>query len=241
MTKSPSLFEPLARRHSLTDEIAKLLRERVLSGDLAVGERLPSEQRLAESFQVSRTVIREAISRLKTDGLIETKQGLGAFVAQAARPTRLDAGQIDKKMRVPFVFELRTAIEPVIAGLAARRRSAGQLASIEAALTALGLSVETGEGGPEADAAFHWAIAEAAGNPLLMSLVQFAQSSLMDSLRLAHSNMRHVKGGPAKTQDEHEAIFAAINARDEAAARRAAQSHLVNAAARLSIEIDRPG
>jgi len=63
----------------------------------------------------------------------------------------------------------------------------------------------------------------------------------MDSLRLAHRNMRHVKGGPAKTQAEHEAIFAAISARDEAAARRAAQSHLVNAAARLSIEIDRPG
>jgi DNA-binding FadR family transcriptional regulator len=230
-------FGPVAKRQTLTDEIATVLRERVLSGDLMVGDRLPSEQQLADSFQVSRTVIREAIARLKVDGLIDTKQGLGAFVAAGSRAPRFDAGRLDATMRVPYVFELRWTMEPMIAAFAARRRTEEQLAAIAAQLDALEQSVVTGRGGAEADAAFHEAIAAAAGNPLFSSLMEFVQSTLRESLRISHITMGKVDGGPAKVHREHIAIFDAIRDRDEAAARQAALDHLSRAAGRLSITL----
>jgi DNA-binding FadR family transcriptional regulator len=236
-TRSSRPFEPVARRGTLTDEIATVLRDRVLSGDLAAGDRLPSEQQLADSFQVSRPVIREAIARLKVDGLIDTKQGLGAFVAAGNRKPRFDAGRLDAKKRVPYVFELRWSIEPMIAGFAARRRTAAQLAAIARRLDELKQSVRTGKGGSEADAAFHEAIAEAAGNPLFSSLMEFVHATLRESLRISHITIRKVAGGPAKVHREHIAIFDAIRDQDEAAARQAAVDHLTRAAARLSISL----
>ncbi|HVY99133.1 MAG TPA: FadR/GntR family transcriptional regulator [Dongiaceae bacterium] len=237
MGTSSKPFEPVARRRTLTDEIATVLRDRVLSGDLMAGDRLPSEQQLAESFEVSRPVIREAIARLKVDGLIDTKQGLGAFVAAGGRAPRFDAGGLDAKLRVPYVFELRWSIEPMIAAFAARRRTDRQLEVIAQKLETLRQSVRTGKGGSEADAAFHEAIAEAAGNPLFSSLMEFVQSTLRESLRISHTTIRKVAGGPAKVHREHIAIFNAIRDQDEAAARQAALDHLTRAAGRLSISL----
>jgi DNA-binding FadR family transcriptional regulator len=237
MASGGKTFEPVARRQSLTDEIATVLRDRVLSGDFTAGDRLPSEQQLADSFQVSRPVIREAIARLKVEGLIDTRQGLGAFVAANNRALRFDAGNIDAKMRVPYVFELRWSIEPAIAAFAARRRTETELARIAEKLDLLKASVRSGRGGPEADAAFHEAIAVAAGNPLFSSLMEFVQATLRESLRISHATIRRFAGGPAKVHREHVALFEAIRAQDEAAARQAAIDHLSRAAARLSISL----
>jgi DNA-binding FadR family transcriptional regulator len=237
MTGSIKPFAPVARRQTLTDEIATVLRDRVLSGDFTAGDKLPSEQQLADSFQVSRPVIREAIARLKVEGLIDTKQGLGAFVAAGDRAPRFDAGTLDAKLRVPYVFELRWSIEPTIAAFAARRRTDAQLRLIAEKLDTLKLSVRTGRGGSEADAAFHEAIADAAGNPLFRSLMEFVHATLRESLRISHITIRKVAGGPAKVHREHIAIFEAIRDRDEGKARQAAIDHLSRAAARLSISL----
>jgi GntR family transcriptional repressor for pyruvate dehydrogenase complex len=230
-------FEPVPRRRTLTDEIATILRDRVLSGDFGAGDRLPSEQQLADSFQVSRPVIREAIARLKVEGLVDTKQGLGAFVAATEGTPRFDAGRLDVKKRVPYDFELRWSIEPTIAAFAARRRTEAQLASIADKLDTLKASVRSGKGGSEADAAFHEAIAAAAGNPLFSSLMEFIQATLRESLRISHITIRKFAGGPAKVHREHIALFEAIRDKDEAAARQAAIDHLTRAAARLSISL----
>jgi len=237
MSGSAKSFQPVTRHRTLVDEIAAVLKDRVLSGDLSAGERLPSEQQLAESFQVSRPVIREAIARLKVDGLIDTKQGLGAFVASGPPTPRFHAGQLDAKMRVPYVFELRWSIEPMIAAFAARRRTEDQLATIADRLEMLKQSVKTGKGGSEADVAFHEAIADAAGNPLFSSLMEFVHSTLRESLRISHITIRKVAGGPANVHREHIKIFNAIRDGDEAAARQAAIDHLSRAAGRLSITL----
>jgi DNA-binding FadR family transcriptional regulator len=230
-------FAPVARRQTLTDEIATVLRDRVLSGDFSSGDRLPSEQQLADSFQVSRPVIREAIARLKVEGLIDTKQGLGAFVAAGDRAPRFATSKLDAKLRVPYVFELRWSVEPMIVAFAARRRTEAQLALIAAKLDALKVSVGTGKGGSEADAEFHEAIADAAGNPLFSSLMEFVHATLRESLRISHITIRKVAGGPAKVHREHIAIFEAIRDQDETKARQAAIDHLSRAAARLSITL----
>jgi len=237
MRSSGKIFEPVARRQTLTDEIAMVLRDRVLSGDFTAGDRLPSEQQLAESFQVSRPVIREAIARLKVERLVDTKQGLGAFVAAGSAIPRFDAGKLDAKMRVPYVFELRWSIEPMIAAFAARRRTDAQLALIAEKLDILKASVRSGRGGSEADAAFHEAIAAAAGNPLFISLMEFVHATLRESLRISHMTIRKLAGGPAKVHREHIALFDAIRDKDETAARQAAIDHLSRAAARLSISL----
>jgi len=229
-------FQPVGRRQTLTDEIADVLRERVSSGDLTPGDRLPSEQQLAESFEVSRTVIREAMSRLKFEGLIDTRQGLGAFVAEGVPSARLDAEDIASNRRIPSVFELRVALEPASAALAAQRRSAADLKRLERHLRGLAEAVETGSGGPEADTAFHCAIAEAAGNAFFVSLISFTQSTLREGMRLSHSNTARVEGGPARVQREHEAVYLAIKEKDPAAAAMAVRAHLHNAAGRLSLD-----
>ena len=118
-------FEPADRRQTLTDQIASILRDRVMSGDLVPGARLPGEQQLAEAFEVSRTVVREAIARLRVDGLITSRQGLGTFVADNLAAPRLDADSLQGNKRVAFVFELRSIMEPDIVGLAARRVDLG--------------------------------------------------------------------------------------------------------------------
>ena len=230
-------FEPVDRRQTLTDQIAAVLRERVLSGDLVAGGRLPSEQQLAEAFEVSRTVVREAIARLRVDGLITTKQGVGAFVSHGKGMPRLDAGQIDASKRTAFVFEVRWVMEPGIVGLAARRRTIEQVHAIEATVVAFEKSVQTGHGSVDADVSFHKAIAEAAGNPLFDSLVAFTQEMLREALQASHRSMMNVKGSLARVQREHNAIYRAIRDRDEAAARRAAVNHLTHAASRMSFTL----
>lgn len=231
-----SNFSPVRRRLTLTDEIAGVLRERVSSGVLSPGDRLPSEQQLAISFEVSRTVVREAMSRLKVEGLIDTRQGLGAFVAESLPHARLDTEEIATKQRIPAVFELRAALEPTSAALAAQRRSAAELKQLERHLKALAKAVETGKGGPEADTAFHCMIAKSSGNALFVSLTNFIQSTLKTGMQLSHTNTARVEGGPARVQKEHEAIFQAIRDQDPAAAAEAVTNHLHNAAGRLSID-----
>ena len=228
-------FQPIAKRKTLGEEIHEVLRDRVVSGDLSAGDQLPSEKQLADSFQVSRTVIREAISRLRVDGLIQTRQGIGAFVSRPAASGALDARQLDPTTRVSFVFELRWIMEPEATALAARRRTKVQLELVDQRLAELDAALRAGVGGPEADASFHEGIAAAGGNPLFVSLLEFVHQILRQSLTVSHRTVSGVEGGPEKLLREHALIVEAIRARDEAAARAAAREHLLRASGRLSI------
>ncbi len=228
-------FEPADRHNTLTDQVASIVRERILSGDLAPGARLPGEQQLAEAFEVSRTVIREAIARLRVDGLVMSKQGLGTFVGENLAVPRLDAESLQANKRVGFVFELRSIMEPDIVSLAARRRTDEQMQRIEEAMAGFETSVKTSRGSVDADLALHHAIAIAAGNPLFVSLMEFTQTDLRDTLVASHRSLMTLEGSLMRVHKEHEAIFRAIRDRNETAARRAAATHLTYAANRMSI------
>ena len=116
------------------DEVARLLGERIRAGEFSVGARLPSEQIMASQFGVSRPVIREAIARLKNEGLVRTRQGSGAFVCEWKMDSlQFDPGIGGRLESVLLIYELRKGIEAEAAALASARRTRAELANIEEA------------------------------------------------------------------------------------------------------------
>jgi GntR family transcriptional repressor for pyruvate dehydrogenase complex len=227
----------LARPTALSEQLVRLLEARIGAGRLRPGARLPTERELCAEFSVSRAVVREAIARLKGDGYVETRQGAGAFVP--ARPGRLSfrlaapgtAGGDDLR----HVMELRLAVEVAAAELAAARRTAADLAALRAALAAMAEAIARTADGSEADDRFHAAIAAATGNPYLRRLVELLRHRFGTTRRPTWSPGGHRTGQPRVAQREHERLFAAVQAGDPRAARRAATTHLVSSAARLGL------
>jgi GntR family transcriptional regulator, transcriptional repressor for pyruvate dehydrogenase complex len=240
-SRSAPTFPLLARRALLPDEIARCLSEKIGSGALAPGDRLPTEAALAESFGVSRNVVREAIARLRYDGLIKTRQGSGTFVAAERRggSFRIEPDRLIEGDDLRHIFELRLHVEMGAAALAARRRTRAQMARIRKALSALGRAVETDGDGVFADTEFHHAVAEGANNPYYRDFMIFLAERMRQAIAVARSNTARLRVSP-RVQKEHEAIAAAIEAVNVEAATEAARTHIVNAAARLGLSLS-PG
>src|SRR5881409_4201348 len=124
-------IRPLVTEHKLSRRLFEQLAGEIRSGRLAPGARLPTEQALTRAARVSRTVVREAVAALRAEGLVITRQGVGAFVPEnARRPLRIDFDQLSPLRAVLDVMELRTGIEIEAAGLAADRGSASQIRRI---------------------------------------------------------------------------------------------------------------
>lgn len=218
----------------LSADIGAALEQRIRSGAYAPGARLPTEMALAAEFGVSRAVVREAVARLKADGLVASRQGSGMSVA--ARP---DSGSFKLAPGAPagealsHIFELRALVETGAAELAARRRTPADLAAMYAALQAMGEAVRQGDDGAEDDDVFHQAIAAATHNPEIRRFVSFLSAQFSESRRPTWDAAGHATGRAAAAQAEHERLYAAIAAGDAAAARQAAAGHLYQAAARV--------
>ena len=158
---------PSRNGRSLVKTVGEELRRGIESGQLATGGKLPSQQLLAARFNVSRTVVREAIASLEADGLLEARQGAGVFVTQKPAAPALPFGTIDtaRLSSILEILELRSGLEIEAAALAAQRRSPAQEEAIFRALHAMGALVATGERSTAADFAFHRAVAVATNNP----------------------------------------------------------------------------
>ena len=128
----------LPRAIPLPDQVVSALRQRITGGELGAGEQLPTEKELGELYGVSRAVVREAVGRLKHDGLVTSRQGLGAFVAEpgAASAFRLEI-HLDDAEEMRNLIEFLVAVEVAVAENAAERRSAQQLVAIRRALEAM--------------------------------------------------------------------------------------------------------
>ncbi len=224
-----------ARRASLADEVARELRRRVLSGEFAPGERLPTGNELAADFGVSMSVVREAMARLKHDGLIHSIQGAGAFVTERpqARTFRLDEIS-GKRTGLQRVFELRRAVEGEAARLAAMRRSDEHLAQLQEALADMESAVLEGKDGAQADTRFHFVVAEATGNPLFTEMYAFLSSHIQMAIETARIHSA-LQGTWREAHTEHQQIYAALVAGDPEAARDAIVSHISAAAQRLGV------
>jgi len=228
----------LDRAPSLADVLAQRLEQDIAQGHYAPGEKLPSEQQLATTYGVSRPIVREAIGRLKHDGLVTSRQGSGAFVAESgvASVFRLDVADFKDRHEIESLIELLMAIESSATELAAQRRTEQDLIAIGNQLEAMQSAIERGVSGVDEDVAFHQAIVSATKNPFFMDLSTFLDRRVRHFIRTARANTAKLQTGHMMAeQDEHRDIFNAIRDKDAQGARQAAENHLKRAAQRLAI------
>jgi GntR family transcriptional regulator, transcriptional repressor for pyruvate dehydrogenase complex len=226
--------KPLLRRvapaRNLTEEVVDQLSSEILGGRLAPAARLPTEQELMASFGVSRTVVREAIAALRSEGLVVTRQGSGAYVAADASrvPFRITVDGASAIGDVLQIMELRLAIELEAAAIAAERASAQQVAAIRRALAGIDQAIARGEGAVKEDFDFHRSIAEATGNPHFAQFLDFLGRHVIprQRIRLSQGTPEQQRLYLERLQKEHRRVADAIKARDPMAARRAMRSHL---------------
>ena len=210
----------------LYEQIVQQVEESILKGQLKPGDQLPAERDLAQSFGVSRTAVREAVKTLREKGLVEAYTGRGTFVTSGT--SHAIRQSLDLMIRVSqqegslHLAELRQVLEPEIAALAALRIEEQLLTTMREAVAAMDRNVNDPDAYIEADLDFHLALAEAVGNPLILSLLD----SIVGLLREQRSRIFEVDGGPERGQFHHKRILEAIERHDQAAARAAMRAHL---------------
>ena len=210
----------------LYEQIVQQVEESILKGQLKPGDQLPAERDLAQSFGVSRTAVREAVKTLREKGLVEAYSGRGTFVTNCT--SNAIRQSLDLMFRVSqqegsiHLAELRQVLEPEIAALAASRIEEQLLTTMREAVFAMDRSLHDPDAYIEADLDFHLAMAEAVGNPLILSLLD----SIVGLLREQRSRIFSVDGGPERGQFHHKRILQAIERRDPDAARDAMRAHL---------------
>lgn len=220
---------------TLADRVTDMLARQIRSGAYPVNARLPTEKIMTEEYGVSRTVVREAIARLKSEGLVETRQGSGTVVLPRGASDAFRLGKPDEDLArgVLRILELRRGIEAEMAALAAERRTVQQMALINRALINIDNAVSAGGDGVEEDLAFHLAIARATGNPHYPELLGMLTRALRDAIRVTRGNEARQAALAEDVRAEHEAIRWAIEHRDVPAARAAAFRHMQSTAQRI--------
>ena len=225
------------RPAGLPDRIADLLMEQITSGALAEGQILPTETELAKSFGVSRNVMREAIARLRFEGILDSRQGRGAMVLPLSERLTFRIGSgLGSSDSLADLFELRGLLEIEIAGLAAQRRGPDDLSELEAALTCLSESDFFDEAKLEADARFHRALAAATGNDYLKGISTYISFRLKGTTRDTAA-IYTSDDLVAQTIREHRLIFERVSAGEAEGARAAMRAHIRHAAERLGVRL----
>lgn len=228
-------FSPVTSGARLSDQVADQLATEIRRGGLAPGDKLPTEAQLVAQFGVSRTVVREAVSRLKSLGLVDSRQGSGVFVQASASfaPLNFGARQAASQEAVIQMVEVRRALEAEVAALAAQRRSASHMRRIRAAVKALDAAVQKGGNGVSEDVQFHRAIADASGNPFLIQTLEYLGQFLHGATQVTRANEARRLDFAEQVRGEHAAIVQALEAGDAEAARQAAAGHMGNAIRRI--------
>lgn len=226
----PSGFQPLSAPRSLTQQLFTRLAADITSGKLAAGSRLPTEQEMIAATGVSRTVVREAVAHLRAEGLVITRQGVGAFVAEnVRRPFRIDFDESSSLREVLNVMELRTGMEIEAAGLAADRASPAGLKKITDCYDAIDAAIERGEMAVDQDFAFHCAIADATGNPQFRRFLEYLGRFIIPRQTIWGRSAPVLSRTHLDLfQKEHRQILQAIRARAVTKARAAMREHLMN-------------
>jgi DNA-binding FadR family transcriptional regulator len=228
LTRMPLVLGPSLNR---TQELTQKLAAEIRSGRLLPGSQLPTEQEMSASTGVSRTVVREAVSALRAEGLVMTRQGLGAFVATDVqrRPFRIDPDELKSHGDVTQILELRMSLEIEASGLAAERRTVADLGQIKAALHAIDADIEAGANAVDSDFKFHLAIFRSAQNRYFSEFLEFLGHFIIPRLLVnAVESDTQRRQYLRRIQAEHIAIYEAIEQQNGAAARKAARRHLSN-------------
>ena len=206
------LFKPV-RKTRVYEEIVLKIKDMLENGRLKSGDQLPGERELSEVFQVSRSSVREALRTLETQGFLESRQGEGTYIA--SKPVEslvnpLASVIFTEKDSQMELFEMRRMIEPQIAYLAAERATQEEIAMMEQALVLQEEAIARGETGTDVDKSFHYIMAKATRNKVLLRLTD----SMRDLLAESRDRYLQVEGRPVKSISRHRQVLDAIKARD---------------------------
>src|SRR5438552_12611990 len=218
--------DKVVRTSRLYEQIVQQIEESILKGTLKTGDQLPAERDLAQRFGVSRTAVREAVKALREKGLVEAYSGRGTFItdgtSQAVRQSLDLMVKIGQPEGSTHLAEVRAIHEPEIAALAAARAQESDMATMREAVAVMDRAGRDPDPYIEADLDFHLALAEAAANPLILSLID----SIVGLLREQRMRIFKVEGGPERGQFHHKRILEAMEQRDPEKARDAMRAHL---------------
>jgi len=219
---------------SLPDKVYARIVEAILRGDFSPSGKLPTEGELAGRFGVSRPTVREALARLRSDGVIESRRGSGSMVVRRPGTPMAAPTPIKSLADIERYYEYRCCVEGGAAASAAEFHDANDLASIRTEFDALGAAMEGGQSGIEEDVRFHLAIARASHNPFFVATIETSVAPIRQFMELARSvsdkkSMERVR----TVQAEHLAIVDAIARRSPAAASEATRVHVLNAKRRI--------
>jgi GntR family transcriptional repressor for pyruvate dehydrogenase complex len=218
------LIEPV-KRSRIYEHIVEQIRALIREGRWAPGDQIPPERELAERFRVSRTSVREALRALEMQGVIDSRQGGGTFVRTAdteALVPPLAAAILRGRRELAEVLEVRELIEPGIARSAASRATDEHVTELESLLERQRQCIAEGRSFVEEDTAFHYTLARAADNHILLRL----HNLILDLLRESRQSYLHVPDRPQTSLRGHEAILNAVKRRDPEAAYSASLEHI---------------
>lgn len=230
----------IRREPSLAQQIVDFITEAIRKGGFAPGEILPSEGELAKQMDVSRTVVREALARMKHEGLLESRKGGRTRVANdlSGSVFRLYANAHKDQNFLVHLYELRAIIESEASALAAVRATEKNLALIRKKYEGLKNALASGRDGTDESQAFHKALIDASGNPHLANFVGWVGKKIWSFRR--NNDLEHDVEMMSMVQREHEAIIEAIMNRDAAKSREVARQHVIHAARRHGLDIHLP-
>ncbi len=227
----------MAKRNTLTTLMAEDMSQKILDGILKPGERLPTELELCDQYEVSRTVVRESIARLRSEGLLVSIQGRGMFVAEHphAGKFKIDIAGSKTLPDTIALLELRMCIEVEAAASCAKNRTKDEAVDIRQLME----KVDAMHQDPDNievhyDYPFHLAIAKAAKNPYYHRFLQFLQPIIVPRFRLGHLVRQELKDEYYRQiHEEHEAVVVSIEQQNPDAARECMRVHLLNSLERL--------
>jgi len=228
------LFKPV-KKTRVYEEIVVKVKNMIEKGRLHSGDQLPSERELAEVFNVSRSSVREALRSLETQGYLESRQGDGTYIARKPVETLVDPlatviftekdGQIE-------LFEMRRLIEPQLAFLAAERATPEEIIKLGKALELQEEAFAKGDSGTEVDKTFHYILAKAAKNKVLLRIID----NIMDLLTESRDKYLQVEGRPERSLARHRELLQAIRSGDKELAANVMQEHLEDIEASLFLD-----
>jgi len=221
---------------SLTQQVVEHIASLIASGSLVPGEKLPPEFEIVRREGVSRTVVREAMSKLQAAGLVATRHGVGTFVCEPANRTDfgLEHRATGTAEDVLAVLELRIGLETEAAALAAVRRTDSHLEAMRLAMEAFRDEIVTGQGAIDPDFRFHLEIARAAGNPYILDILTTLGLKVIPRSRFQIDEQEPQRQEYLKRiNNEHEDIYNAIVRADPEASRAAVRNHLGNSRERM--------
>lgn len=226
-------------RKALPDVVFERMHRAIKSGAYKPDERLPTEHDLASEFEVSRPVIREALKRLRDQGLIYSRRGAGSFVRALGLREPLGFGQLENIADLLNCYEFRLTLEPAAAEAAAVRHDADKLEAIFQALELMRDATNRQSHREDADYQFHLAISRAAQNAYFSTAMEALKDHIAVGMKFHGASIKKEASGLARVFAEHEAIAKAIAARDGKTARQLMHSHLTGSRERLFLSSSR--